>query len=287
MNPLKKGIGILGSTTIDKIIAENSLYQKLGGVTTYAGITYRRHGIPVLIASNMAENDLKYLDKLTAENISVFGLNSDHSTTILNRYNGDRRDMEILHQSSSIEFSQIQSILEKVGCLHLGPLHPLDIEAGALNSLRTSGRMVILDVQGYTRMIRNRKVFQRVCSLMPTALELAHIAKANESEFTAILDFFGMTSAELVNHFEIKELVVTLGRKGGFVQTRNGDVFHYEAVKIHGLDDPTGAGDVFLAAYVVGRILHNKNISASCTSAAKISARQLMGNYITAHELGI
>lgn len=285
MNPLKKGIGILGSTTIDRIIAENSHHQKIGGVTTYAGITYRRHGIPVFIASNMAENDLKYLDKLTAKNIVVFRLNSDHSTTILNRYKGDQRYMEILHQASSIEFSQIQSILEKVDCLHLGPLHPYDIEAGALNSLRTSGRMVILDVQGYTRMIRNRKVFQRVCSLMPTALELAHVAKANESEAKAILDFFGLTLGELMNRFEIEEFVVTLGKKGGFVQTSNGDIFHYDAKKIHGPADPTGAGDVFLAAYVVGRILLNKNISEACASAAKLSARQLEGKYITSNKL--
>jgi sugar/nucleoside kinase (ribokinase family) len=285
MHPLKKGIGILGSTTIDKIIAENGLQQKLGGVTTYAGITYRRHAIPVFVASNMAEKDLKHLDKLTAENISVFRLNSDHSTTILNRYNGDRRDMEILHQARSIEFSQIQSILEKVGCLHLGPLHPLDIEPGALNSLQTSGRMVILDVQGYTRMIRDRKVFQHVSSLMPTALKLAHVAKANESEATTILDFFGMTLGQLMNRFEIEEFVVTLGFKGGFVQTRNGDVFYYDAKKIHGPCDPTGAGDIFLATYVVGRILHDKNISEACASAAKLSARQLEGRYITGNKL--
>jgi len=36
-------------------------------------VTYRRHGIPVFIVSNMAAQDLELMDKLTAENISVFG----------------------------------------------------------------------------------------------------------------------------------------------------------------------------------------------------------------------
>jgi single-stranded DNA-specific DHH superfamily exonuclease len=61
MNLLKKGIGIVGSTTIDKIIAEGHSFLKLGGVTTYAGITYHRHGIPAFIVSNMAEQDREIL----------------------------------------------------------------------------------------------------------------------------------------------------------------------------------------------------------------------------------
>jgi hypothetical protein len=72
MKTLKKGIGIAGSTTIDKIVAEDQIYSKLGGVTTYAGITYRRHGIPVLIASNLAERDLKIIKELETTKIEVF-----------------------------------------------------------------------------------------------------------------------------------------------------------------------------------------------------------------------
>ena len=59
MNRLRKGIGVVGSTTIDKIIIGDHSYLKLGGVTTYAGITYRRHGIPVFVVSNMADQDLR------------------------------------------------------------------------------------------------------------------------------------------------------------------------------------------------------------------------------------
>ena len=57
MKRLEKGIGVVGSTTIDKIVAEDQSYLKLGGVTTYAGITYRRHGIPARIVSNLADQD--------------------------------------------------------------------------------------------------------------------------------------------------------------------------------------------------------------------------------------
>jgi len=51
MTTFKKGIAVVGSTTIDQIVAEDKNYLKLGGVTTYAGLTYRRHGIPTYIVS--------------------------------------------------------------------------------------------------------------------------------------------------------------------------------------------------------------------------------------------
>ena len=277
----------MGSTTIDETFIGDRSCHKLGGVTTYAGITYRRHGIPVSIVSNMAEHDLKLMDKLTTEGISVFTKKSKHSTYFVTHNEGDIRYQELLRQAKTIRVSQIQSILGKIDCLHLGPLHPNDIEAEALKLLQNSGRMVILDLQGYTRLVRNQKVLQHVCSLMPAALKLAHIAKANESEAEAILKNFGMSSGELVDRFEIEEFVVTLGKKGGYVKKRNGELFYYDAAETKASADPTGAGDVFLAAYVIARTIHKKDIPEACRSAAKIAAQQVEGNYITGLKLRI
>ena len=54
---IKKGIAVVGSTTIDKIVRENRSIFKLGGVTTYSGITYSRHGIDSYIVTNVAKQD--------------------------------------------------------------------------------------------------------------------------------------------------------------------------------------------------------------------------------------
>jgi hypothetical protein len=42
---IEKGIAVIGSTTIDNIVHRNFSRFKIGGVTTYSGITYSRHGI--------------------------------------------------------------------------------------------------------------------------------------------------------------------------------------------------------------------------------------------------
>ena len=281
MSLLKKGIGVVGSTTIDKVIVEDHSFLKLGGVTTYAGITYRRHGIPVFIISNIAEKDLEVKDKLHAEDIPVFSAKSDLSTYFVNYNRGATRYQKLLQQAKSIKIGQIQSIFDRVDSLHLGPLHPLDIEPGVLRSLHNSNLNIFLDVQGYTRMVKNQKVYRSVSVQLAAGLTLAHIAKANEAEANAILSFYQMTLAELVHCFEIDEFVVTLGNKGGFVQKQNGETFHYDAAMIKTLVDPTGAGDVFLAAYIVSRLVDKKDIPDACIYAAKIAARQVEGKYIT------
>ena len=287
MNLLKKGIGIVGSTTIDKVITEDHSFLKLGGVTTYAGITYRRHGIPAFIISNIAEQDLEVIRKLHAEDILVFSAKSDFSTYFVNFNRGDLRYQELLQQAGSIKIGQIQAIFDRVDGLHLGPLHPLDIEAGALRSLHDSNLKIFLDVQGYTRIVKNKKVYRSVSVQMAAGLALAHIAKANETEYDAILAFFQMTLAELMHYFKIEEFVVTLGDKGGFVQKQSGEIFHYDAALIKKPVDPTGSGDVFLAAYIVSRFVDNRDIPDACIYAAKIAAQQVEGKYITIDQLSL
>jgi sugar/nucleoside kinase (ribokinase family) len=287
MNLLKKGIGIVGSTTIDKIIAEDLSDLKLGGVTTYAGITYRRHGIPTFIISNIAEQDLEIMGKLHAEDISVFSSKSNVSTYFVNYNRDNKRYQELLQQAGSIKTAQIQAIFNRVDGLHLGPLHPLDIEAQVLRSLHNSNLKIFLDVQGYTRIVKNKKVYRSISGQMAAGLTLAHIAKANEAEYHAILIFFQMTLAELMHWFKIEEFVVTLGNKGGFVQKQNGETFHYDAALIKTPIDPTGAGDVFFAAYNVSRFGNQKDIPDACIYAAKIAAQQVEGKYITKDVLAL
>jgi len=281
MNRLKKGIGIVGSTTIDKIIGEDHSFLKLGGVTTYAGITYRRHGIPAFIISNIAELNLEVMAKLHAEDIMIFSDKSDFTTYFVNYDRSDNRYQELLQQAGPIKIDQIQAIFNSVDGLHLGPLHPLDIERGALKSLLNSNLKIFLDVQGYTRKVKNQKVYRSVSVQMAAGLTLAHIVKANETEFTAILASFQMTLAELMDRFKIEEFVVTLGDKGGFVQKQSGETFHYDAALIKTTVDPTGAGDVFFAAYIVSRLANQKDIPDACIYAAEIAARQVEGRYIT------
>ena len=90
-----------------------------------------------------------------------------------------------------------------------------------------------------------------------------------------------------MTRFKIEESVVTLGKNGGFVHTRNGETFQYAAAPVNSAFDPTGAGDVFFAAYIVSRFSDRMHIPEACRYAARIAARQVEGNYITINRLGL
>jgi sugar/nucleoside kinase (ribokinase family) len=195
---LEKGIAVIGSTTIDKNIYDNKNQLKIGGVTTYSGITYRRHGIVTRIVTNVAEQDLPILDKLDHEQITIQNGTTTHTTQFINIF---------------------------VSCVHLGPLHPMDIESDCINLLEEAKLPVFLDVQGYTRRIEDAEVYDGVANLIKASLKISRIVKANESEFESVLQFFDIGLANLLARYNIEEFIVTQGRKGGFVlDNKNNEV---------------------------------------------------------------
>ncbi len=281
MSNLQNGIGIVGSTTIDTIITPDRRILKLGGVTVYAGLTYRRLGIPVIIVSNLAAGDLPLTEPLQAENITVISAESPFTTRFVNHYRGSTRRQYLLTCARPIRSDRITQICRQVDVLQLGPLHPDDIEIPVLQSLANTDRKIILDVQGYTRIIKDTRISRSVSDRAAAGLSLAHIVKASESEYRALLAYFKMGLRQLMESFKIDEFLVTLDMRGGFVQKRGGHAYHYEAVPVKNPVDPTGAGDVFLAAYVTERLAHRRSIPDACRCAADLAARQAAGRFIT------
>ena len=51
--------------------------------------------------------------------------------------------------------------------------------------------------------------------------------------------------------------------------------------------DPTGAGDVFFAAYITSRFSNKLPVQEACRYAARIAAQQVEGDYIKINQLGL
>lgn len=281
----KRAIAVVGSTTIDTIVRENLRLQKLGGATTYSGITYRRHGIETRVVTNVAARDAAILEKLKLEHIVVSNGVTLQTTRFVNRISGDRRAQELLSRAAPVDADQISAVADKIDSLHLGPLHPLDIDPGALDSLGKSTLFIVLDVQGYTRQIKGQSILPRVSGHLSKALRIARIVKSSGTELESILDHFRIGLVELMARFKIEEFVVTLGQKGGFVQKAAGEKITYPAARTGSVSDPTGAGDVFFAAYIMRRVLDEIPVPDACRAAAGLSARQVEGAFITGETL--
>ena len=121
-------IAVIGSTTVDKIVGQNLSFLKMGGVTTYSGITYARHGIDTLAVSNISKQDQEMNARLKKENIVVFNGRTERTTHFVNHINSEGRRQRLPFKAQPISDNQIANILKPASAVHLGPLHPADID---------------------------------------------------------------------------------------------------------------------------------------------------------------
>jgi sugar/nucleoside kinase (ribokinase family) len=285
MDMLEKGIGVVGSTTIDEIVSPDQRIKKIGGATAYAGITYRRHAVDTIIISNLAPVDHEIRKRLEQENIRVFNGKTDRTTRFINYIEGDSRRQEVFNRARPILLRNLLPALKYIDGLHLSPLHPDDIEPKILTELPSMGLKVFVDIQGYTRKVLKKGVSAAVSRHLSDALKAADIIKANESEIRLVLDFFQMDLPQIMESFGIREAVITLGGKGGRVETQKGAKHVYAATRIDAVSDPTGAGDVFFAAYLLSRFTRNQEIARAWGYAADKAARQVEGKFIAVDRL--
>ena len=74
---------------------------------------------------------------------------------------------------------------------------------------------------------------------------------------------------ELNDRYASKILVVTDGSKGGYY-LKNGEIFHYDSVKVKAVDT-NGAGDTFHGAFVAA-YCENKSVEECCEFASRVAA---------------
>jgi sugar/nucleoside kinase (ribokinase family) len=273
-------VAIVGSTTIDTVAHRGRRVFKLGGVTTYSGTTYARHGVQCLLVSNVANRDRHLLRPLANEHLILHLGKSRHTTRFVNHIKGDQRRQEMPAAADPIEWHQLAAVIDQVEILHLGPLHPNDIAHEVYCRLPTSNAVAVLDVQGIVRRVKNDQVHLEVSTHLPDALKACAIVKADEFELQTLKRFFRIGALNLMTEFGIEELVVTAGRKGGYVLTADGETVSYAGVPIQSVADPSGAGDVFFASYVTGRLIRHLSIAESCKGAAAAAARLVEGKFI-------
>jgi sugar/nucleoside kinase (ribokinase family) len=272
---------VVGSATIDRIEQPGISTVKMGGIVTYAGITFRKHGLHTTVVSNIATQDAALFQILRQQGIQLFNGLTKTTTVFVNHPDGDERWQEMPVCAAPITAEQLRCSIQGVDHVHLGPLHPLDIETSLLRLVARKGMGVTLDVQGYVRRVEEGRVRSGISEDLHQALLVCTVIKAERTELQAILDAYQMGIDELMNAYELNEIVVTAGREGGYVVSTSREVVSYKAQPVTHVVDTTGAGDVFFAAYLVSRLHERRSVATACEHAALVAARQVEGRYIS------
>jgi len=271
---------VVGSVTIDRIIENRSITERLGGVVTYGGLTFQRLGVATAVVTNAADAHRPLLDILSDEGLAVHVGKSPGTTRFVNESRGDLREQRMPEAAAPVSPSQIEPFLATVRHVHAGPLHPEDIDARAVALMGESKRLVSLDVQGYLRINENGRIVPGVSEGLAGALGAAHIIKADEGELSLMLDHFQESLPGFLRRFRIDEAVITRGSRGASVWTRTGEGVHFGAEAVRRPVSTVGAGDVFFAAYLAAHLYRGLDIDLAAGFAAGVAARQVAGKHL-------
>lgn len=222
---------VVGHLTVD----EAPDGKRLGGAAAYAALTAKALGMRVgVVTSFGGELSLRPLG-----DIPVVSFPAERSTTFENEYLGGKRQQYLRYQAPRLEYYQIPEPWRSATIVHLAPVAQ-EVEPGMVRNFPTA--LIGLTPQGW---LRGWDASGRVRSVeWPEAafvLERAGAAALSLEDLNEDEDRVD----ELAAH--IRLLAVTEGALGARLYW-HGDVRRFRAPEVQ-LVDPTGAGDVFAAAF--------------------------------------
>jgi hypothetical protein len=208
---------------------------RLGGTAAYSALTARALGYRVgIVTASGAETSLKPL-----QGIPVVSLDTPQSTTFENIYTEHGRIQYLRTQATRLDLNQVPEAWRRTPIIHLGPIaNEMDSTlpdgfSPALFGLTPQGWMRQWDAQGRVSM---------------GAWENADAALTRADAVVLSQEDVG-GNEELIEHMahQTRVLVVTEASAGA-VLFWNGDRRRFRAPSVTEVD-PTGAGDIFAAAF--------------------------------------
>ncbi|MCI0438190.1 MAG: PfkB family carbohydrate kinase [Chloroflexi bacterium] len=217
---------------------------RLGGAVTYGSLTALKLGLrPAAVAS--AGPDVDICSALSGISVSV--VPSAETTTFNNIYADGRRRQLIKAVGGPIEPSDVPQAWRSAPLVMLGPLVPrMSYELARIFDRAT----VVACIQGWMRR------WDEQGSVSPARWEGAELLPHVDA---AILSIDDLDDERLIDVWKelAPVLIVTRGREGaelhlnGKSKTLGPSGWHHIAAFPTTEVDPTGAGDVFAAAYLV------------------------------------
>jgi sugar/nucleoside kinase (ribokinase family) len=208
---------------------------RLGGTAAYAALTGRALGLRVGVVT--AWGGEVPLDVLHGIQVRIEAV--EHSTTFENIYTPDGRHQIVHHIAPDIRYESIPQIWRKSPIVHIGPI------AGEGQGLVDGGfpsSMLGLTPQGWLRTWDDGGRVH-----IGTWVEARHVLSKADAAVFSIEDVGGDEEQIEAMANQCRVLAVTEGVAGARLYW-NGDLRRFRAAQVKEVD-PTGAGDIFAAAF--------------------------------------
>ncbi len=248
-------IGVVGLLARDVVDGGAS---RVGGAAYHCGRALAVLGQPAVVATKYAAADHRLAAPLHGLGVRVEWRSAAVTAAFRIENRGDARQMaiEAVGESWTPEEAGgwVGDALAGVDWVHAGALCRTDFPPETLAEL-ARGRTLSLEGQGLVRPPRTGPLVLDA-GFDPALLEHVTVLKLSEAEAT-VLDLAALA---------VPEIIVTLGSRGCIVYAAGRE----EHVPARPLDlaDATGAGDAFIAAYLVARQSRQEPVEAARSATA-------------------
>jgi sugar/nucleoside kinase (ribokinase family) len=247
-------LGVVGLVSLDRV---DGGLPRLGGAPFYAARVLRLLGHPAVVATKVADEDRH---RLNAIDLPVVAHPAERTIAfrIENRDDGRLMALEELGATWTPGDARgwLASTLAGTDWVHAGALTRADFSAETLAALRR-GRRLSLDGQALVRPARLGEIAFDA-EYDADLLRHVDVLKLSEEEMSELS--LGPSERSLIR-LGIPEIVITLGHRGAVVYADG--LAEHVSTRALDLPDPTGAGDVFMAAYASFRLRRHGPPSAA------------------------
>ena len=265
-------VAVIGHVTKDIVEINSRTEKKIGGTAFYSGITLANLGIKTKIFTKLAAKDKKLLATLKHRNISLFPYFCKFTTCFRNVYLGNDRKQFVESIAEPFTIRDVRSI-GNCKFVHLGSLTKEDIPLALMKYLHSLGLTISLDVQGYLRKIRNKKVILIDWKDKEKFLKYVDIVKTDKKEAEILTGRKGGLAAKALAAMGPDEVVITDGMHGSSIYS-GGRYFRIPAFRPSVIKDVTGCGDTYIAAYLAKR-LESSNLKECGLFAARCATAKI------------
>ncbi len=246
-------IAFIGHYTKDLIVYPDRCLTVDGGAFNYGANVAVRMGLQTAVVTRLARDDWHVVEKLEKLGVTVFARPTPESTVLRLIYpsiNLDERTIEYISSAGPFTVDEVAGLDAKayvIGASVRGEVPTQIIEA-----LAAKGGSVVLDVQGYIRILRENRLAFDEWPGKESVLRHVTVLKTDAVEaesLTGKSDRYA--AAERLSAYGPKEILLT---HAGGVMVYHDEVFDEAPLVPRHILGRSGRGDTCTAAYMARRL---------------------------------
>ncbi|MDP3033508.1 MAG: PfkB family carbohydrate kinase [Methanobacteriaceae archaeon] len=257
---------LLGPVSKDTIIRRNQKTHSVGGAVYYQSKVLNGLGLNYKAAVTLSVKDKDILNRFPDKN-SILPIFKEDTVKFENNYYDENPNHRFQRSNAPripITKEDISNIFSKMGgkCngILLGPLLPSDIPLETVLELSKKNIHLYLGLQGYLRQFDGCEISLEPLIEIKKLLNLVDILFLDEKEARAVGNPDDNLS-EIARKLSLngpQEVIITCGSRGSIIYSGEKrtafKIMPYAPIK---LNDPTGLGDTYMAAYISRKLMSN------------------------------